>query len=232
MKTMFKPEWIASPACRCLALVAVFCAVQKTGAQVINQPPNPVIIQPVTQPIELGPVMDVLPHVLSDGFTINLTLVPSVRQFDGYDTQPNIPMTSQANTVVVPMVLPKFNVRQVITTVNVWDGQTVVLGGLIREETQKIKDKVPVLGDLPLVGRLFRSESSVNRKSNLLVFVTPTIIDPAGNKLHSEEEMPFTQSTIPSAQPPGTQIAAQPGAQPEVPPTGGPAASANMEGVR
>jgi general secretion pathway protein D len=108
----------------------------------------------------------------------------------------------------------------------------VVLGGLIREETQKIKDKVPVLGDLPLVGRLFRSESSVNRKSNLLVFVTPTIIDPAGNKLHSEEEMPFTQSTIPSAQPPGTQIAAQPGAQPEVPPTGGPAASANMEGVR
>jgi general secretion pathway protein D len=82
-------------------------------------------------------------------------------------------------------------------TAVVWDGQTVVLGGLISENVQKNKDKVPVLGDLPLFGRFFRSESNVTKKKNLLIFVTPTIIDPAGNRLHSEEEMPFAQKTIP-----------------------------------
>ena len=61
----------------------------------------------------------------------------------------------------------------------------------------KVKDKVPVIGDLPLVGRLFRSESSSTFKKNLMIFVTPTIIDPAGNRYHSEEEMPFNPNSIP-----------------------------------
>jgi len=62
---------------------------------------------------------------------------------------------------------------------------------------RKGKDKVPVLGDLPVVGRLFRSESSQTSKKNLMIFVTPTIIDPAGNRYHSEDEMPFTRTGIP-----------------------------------
>ena len=80
----------------------------------------------------------------------------------------------------------------------VWDGQTVVLGGLISENVTKTKDKVPLLGDIPLAGRLFRSESSMTQKKNLLIFVTPTIIDPAGNRMHSEDEMPFNVNTIPT----------------------------------
>jgi type II secretory pathway component GspD/PulD (secretin) len=50
---------------------------------------------------------------------------------------------------------------------------------------------------MPLVGRFFRSESSVTQKKNLMIFVTPTIIDPAGNRQHSEDEMPFAQNAIP-----------------------------------
>ena len=91
----------------------------------------------------------------------------------------------------MPTVLPRFTVRQVASSVNVWDGQTVVLGGLISETVTTFKDKVPMLGDLPLLGRFFRSESKSTEKKNLLIFVTPTIIDPAGNRLHSEDEMPF-----------------------------------------
>ena len=79
----------------------------------------------------------------------------------------------------------------------VWDGQTIVLGGLIAESVQKQKDRVPLLGDLPIFGRLFRSESSQTTKRNLVVFVTPTIIDPSGNRKHSEEEMPFAKTSIP-----------------------------------
>jgi general secretion pathway protein D len=86
----------------------------------------------------------------------------------------------------------------VTTSAVVWDGQTVVLGGLITENVTKIKDKIPLLGDLPILGRAFRTESSTAAKKNLMIFVTPTIIDPAGNPMHSLDEMPFAQSTIPT----------------------------------
>ena len=73
----------------------------------------------------------------------------------------------------------------------------VVLGGLLAETVTTIKDQVPMLGDLPLVGRFFRSESKNTNKKNLLIFVTPMLIDPAGNRLHTEDEMPFAQTGIP-----------------------------------
>jgi len=104
--------------------------------------------------------------------------------------------------VQLPVILPEFTVRQVITTVNVWDGQTVVLGGLVASTTQSEVDKVPVIGDLPLLGRLFQSQTKTALKKNLMIFVTATIVDPAGNRVHSEDELPFAQNSIPP-QPPG-----------------------------
>ena len=151
------------------------------------------------QQVEIGPILDVVPYVLSDGCTINLTLIPSLTDFNGYDTPPNIPnVTSGLNVVQLPVVLPDFTVRQVVTTVNIWDNQTVVIGGLISSTVQSTKDKVPVLGDIPLMGRLFQSESKNSIKKNLMIFVTATIVDPAGNRVHTDDELPFAQTAIPS----------------------------------
>jgi type II secretory pathway component GspD/PulD (secretin) len=58
-----------------------------------------------------------------------------------------------------------------------------------------------VLGDIPLVGRWFRSESKTTAKKNLLVFITPTLIDPAGNRLHSDDDMPLIRSGVPPQAP-------------------------------
>lgn len=165
-----------------------------------------------TQPLPFGPVLDVLPTVSADGYTIQLTLIPTVTEFVGYDDQTAAKFVPQAQSVSgggggvgIPLTgqlpLPVFRVRQVTTTAIVWDGQTIALGGLISESVTKVRDKVPVLGDLPFLGRLFRSESDETRKKNLMVFVTPTIIDPAGNRKHTDDELPFTQSLIP-VQPP------------------------------
>ena len=74
---------------------------------------------------------------------------------------------------------PVFTVREVNTSVTVCDGQTVVLGGLIREEVLKAEEKIPFLGDIPLAGRLFRSKVDKKIKKNLLIFVTPKIIKPS-----------------------------------------------------
>ena len=181
-------------------LVAAFIAIPPGArAQQNNFQPGAAFVYPVPEQMELGPVLDVIPCVLSDGFTINLTLVPTLTEFVGYDN-PNTVLASgvlPADAVLVPTVLPRFRVRQVVSAVNVWDGQTVVLGGLLAETVTTIKDQVPVLGDLPLLGRLFRSQSKTTAKKNLLIFVTPTLIDPAGNRLHSEDEMPFAQTGIP-----------------------------------
>jgi len=143
-------------------------------------------------------VLDVVPDVLSDGYTINLTLIPSDTEFVGYADPPNIPsVTGNLNVVQLPIVLPTFTVKQVVTTVNIWDNQTIVIGGLISTDTASTKDKVPVLGDLPLVGNLFQSSSKTVNKKNLMIFVTATVVDPAGNRVHSDDELPFAQSAIP-----------------------------------
>src|SRR6185436_16947625 len=96
-----------------------------------------------------------------------------------------------ANPLTSLTPLPIFRLRQVVTSAIVWDGQTVVLGGLLLDTTTKFKDKVPLLGDLPFIGRLFRSEASQATKTSLAIFVTPTIIDPAGNRVHSDDDLPF-----------------------------------------
>jgi general secretion pathway protein D len=156
-----------------------------------------------TQPVETGPILDVVPYVLSDGYTINLALIPSLTDFNGYDAPPTIPsVTGNLNVVQLPVILPDFTIRQVVTTVNVWDNQTVVLGGLISSQVQSTKDKVPVIGDIPLLGRFFQSQSKTAVKKNLMIFVTATIVDPAGGRVHSDEELPFAQTSVP-AQPEG-----------------------------
>ena len=117
-----------------------------------------------------------------------MVLIPTLTEFVGYDPPGQFIPQSQSATLCtgVPLVaqlpLPHYRVRQVVTSVNLWDGQTVMLGGLISENISKMKDKVPVLGDLPLLGRFFKSEYSYSQKANLMVFVTATIIDPAGNR--------------------------------------------------
>ena len=158
---------------------------------------------PTTQ-IPFGPVLDVVPYVCADGYTIQMTLIPTVTQFVGYDNPGQFVPQAQSvgGSVGIPLTavlpLPRIRVRQVTTSAIVWDGQTIVLGGLISEDVSRVKDKIPFLGDIPWIGGLFRSESNVTAKKNLVIFVTPTIIDPAGNRSHGEEDLPFAQPAVPA----------------------------------
>ncbi|MEJ2330588.1 MAG: type IV pilus secretin PilQ [Gammaproteobacteria bacterium] len=73
--------------------------------------------------------------------------------------------------------VPPIDTRSVQTTVRVNDGETVVLGGIFEQETTESQDKTPVLGDIPAIGRLFRRDVSQATKRELLLFVTPNILD-------------------------------------------------------
>jgi len=143
---------------------------------------------------EVGVILNVTPTVGSDNYTINLALTPEVSEFLGFlDYSPgNVTQTSSINgsntTTSVPYKIqqPLFSTRSLATSVVIWDGQTVVLGGLIKENIQKVDDKVPFLGDIPILGRLFRSKATTRSKQNLLIFVTARLIDPAGNPIHKD----------------------------------------------
>jgi general secretion pathway protein D len=148
---------------------------------------------------ETGVILNVTPTVGPDGYTIDLVMVPEVSELVDwiqYGSSVSIPRTDpitglfsgdQSFTFNIPQ--PIFASRNVTTSIVIWDGQTVVMGGLIREDLVKVKDKIPLLGDIPVLGRLFRSEGSYSQKKNLLIFVSARLVDPAGKPIHRGEAL-------------------------------------------
>ena len=170
----------------------------------------PAVVTPTTpQTFETrntGVTLEVEPVVGGDGATIDLNLVPQVVEFEGfinYGSPINavgVSSTVSAGGVSMltkstPVLLtenvinqPIFSTRKVTTSVQVADGQTVVLGGLMREDVQKVEDRTPLLGDIPLVGRLFRSNVDQHVKRNLIIFVTARKVTPLGQAAEEQEE--------------------------------------------
>lgn len=133
--------------------------------------------------VDIGVSMEVTPNVEEDD-SINLVLNPNVTEFEGFMEYGGVAVAiSSGTTVTVPsgFIQPVFSVREVKTTVTVFDGATVVMGGLTREEVRTINDSVPILSDIPWIGRLFRSKGESRQKRNLLIFVTANRISPGGS---------------------------------------------------
>ena len=83
---------------------------------------------------------------------------------------------------------PVFSRKMVNTTLSLYDGYTVAIGGMIEDRVQKVEDKVPVFGDLPFIGRFFRSNAESHTRKNLTIFVTADIIDPTGKPARSRSD--------------------------------------------
>ena len=157
-------------------------------------------VSPQMEKLQTGPVLDTVAYVLADGYTIDLSIKASYSEFLGYDKPTNATATVYTKAGVkidVPTISPRIETRQASAHINIWDNQTVVLGGMIIPSIQTTKEKVPLLGDLPILGHLFQSQSKTEIKKKIMVFVTATIVDPAGNRVHSEEEMPFAKDAVP-----------------------------------
>lgn len=167
---------------------------------------NPIITPTTPSAFEtrnLGVTLEVTPTVGADGYTIDLDLAPEVVDFDGFVNygSPILTITGGSTLAggipspprsveVSPNVInqPIFSTRKVTTSITIWDGMTIAIGGLIREDVQKVQDKVPFLGDIPLVGRLFRSDVNQSLKKNLIIFVSAKLIDAEGKPLRSDIE--------------------------------------------
>ena len=136
---------------------------------------------------EVGVNLEVTPTVAADD-SIALNLKPKVTEFEGFVEYGGTSVAiSDGVTVSVPsgFFQPIFSTREVTTDVTVFDGATVVIGGLTREEVKTVEDKVPVLGSIPLIGSAFRSSGKSVQKRSLMVFVTANLVSPGGATLRS-----------------------------------------------
>jgi general secretion pathway protein D len=150
---------------------------------------------PVVKPqdwedFDLGVVLRVTPEVDPESNTIQLDLSPEIRKFLGFDLYPvafNVYdagggdselIVGDGSTLFAQM--PFFEIRSVQTRVTVADGNTVMTGGLVDERVETFRDQIPILGDLPYVGRLFRTEGSRTVKKNLVIYITATQVDESG----------------------------------------------------
>lgn len=115
---------------------------------------------------DIGILLNVTPSVGKDLKTITLVLAPEVSQF------------SQFRDLGGGVTVPEFTSSQLTTSVVVGDGQTAVLGGLMKDSTSRQVTKVPWLGDLPVVGGLFRQTEESNTRKNLLIFITAHMLRP------------------------------------------------------
>jgi len=109
---------------------------------------------------------------------LSLSVTPQITPDD------RIIMALQVNQDTVGEVfngIPSINTNQIETQVLVNDGETLVLGGIFQTTRQRTEDQTPLLGDMPLLGRLFQRRQSADRKQELLIFITPRIVDGEGD---------------------------------------------------
>lgn len=156
-----------------------------------------------------GVRVEVEPVISEDGRTVELTIAPEMTAFEGFvnygspifvpaslsvlpiqsvlGSTSYVPLSSPDELITTNMILqPIFKVQKVTTAVKVYDGATVVLGGVKIENRTMVEDKVPILGDLPFVGRLFKSNTKQTDTKNVIIFVTVEVVDPSGRRVNRD----------------------------------------------
>ena len=160
----------------------------------------------ISDAVPIGVKMDVKPDVTGDNTRVLLEIVPSFIDFEGFinygtvinsayaATYYNVTTTILTNNIQQPVFI-KRDVK--LEPVEVNDGYTLMLGGLLREDIQKIDEKVPIIGDIPLLGRAFQGKTEQALKKNTLIFVTPRILTVDGQPLNPTAGAPTTAASGP-----------------------------------
>lgn len=161
-----------------------------------SQPPVTPATPTAFETRKLGQMIEVEPTVSADNKTVGLNVLLDVSDFSGFinygtpinDASSGTPVVVTTNEILMPV----FDAIKETTNVSVWDGQTVAIGGFHGESITDVEDKIPYLGDLPVLGRAFRSSGTESARRAMTIFVTVRLIDPGGNPINApvEEEVP------------------------------------------
>ncbi len=141
----------------------------------------------------VGITMEVLPVVDESKQFVNVTLNPVFKEFDGFVNYGS-PINTTKNGLLGPVTLevtenailmPVFSKKAITTSVDVLNGATLVLGGLMQDNNQNVQDQVPILGSIPIIGRLFQSTVTKKTSTAIIFLVKVEIMDPTGRPYQS-----------------------------------------------
>lgn len=152
---------------------------------------------------ETGVILEVLPTASEDKRYVDISLAPQFVEFDGFVNYGTPILAAQDSPVpIIPgfpglfgsnedivvtenrILMPVFSRISTNTSLTIADSTTVVIGGLLEERVERVNDQTPLLGDIPLVGRLFQSKASKSTKKAIVIFVTVKVVDAAGRRFH------------------------------------------------
>ena len=140
-----------------------------------------------TTQVSVGTFLDVLPEVLPDGQKLTLrselTVMEQVTSPKSLNTDRRR-IFERGKWKTAEVRAPLLRLREIQSKVTVNDGHSLIIAGVPVEETIRYKDKIPLLGDVPIVGGLFRHEGRQTNSKMLVILISAQLIDPAGNRLH------------------------------------------------
>jgi MSHA biogenesis protein MshL len=139
--------------------------------------------------VPVGVVMSVTPQINQlDHVSINVR--PTISSVVGFKQDPNPNLT-------IPSLIPEIQVREMESVLQINSGNTAVLGGLMQDEIQRNSDKIPGVSHLPIIGRAFIGQNDANRKTELVIFLRPTVIQ---NASLNDKALASFKQYLPSAQ--------------------------------
>jgi len=140
---------------------------------------------------DIGIILEVTPHINPDGLVI-MDVSPEISA----TTADTVPISETVNAAV-------FAKRSSVSRVSVHDGQTIVIGGLVKDQLTESVEKVPLLGDIPILGAAFRNTEKDKEKTELLIFLTPYVVTRPEELQQMSESIQSESQLVPNAVAPG-----------------------------
>jgi general secretion pathway protein D len=166
---------------------------------IVNGVTTPPVFTTTAKTVAVGVVLGVTPQINEDG-RVTLTVRPTVSRLLGPGKQDPNPSLCGVGAVVfaacLTNIVPEVQIREMESVLLVGSGQTVVLGGLMEDDVSFNREQLPVVGNIPDVGELFRFRNERAQKRELIIFLRPTVIP---NPSLDSEELQFFQRYLPQA---------------------------------
>ncbi|MFZ5530129.1 MAG: pilus (MSHA type) biogenesis protein MshL, partial [Pseudomonadota bacterium] len=146
--------------------------------------------------VPVGVVMSVTPQINENG-QVALTVRPTISRILRFKNDPNPALSASTLTATITNPVPEIQVREMESVLQVNSGQAVILGGLMQDDTTKTRDQIPGLGGLPGIGDLFAYRNENTTKTELVIFLRPTVIP---NPTLDSDELKFFQRYLPQVE--------------------------------
>ena len=160
-----------------------------------------ITVETTVNTVPVGLVMAVTPYI-SENDEVTLNVRPTISRIIGFVQFDDPFVRGDDGEATLISRVPEIQVREIETVLRVASGHTVVLGGLMQDTVDNTSDGIPLLGDLPYVGDLFKFRHDISRKSELVVFLRPVVTNSSNS---DEDALQRYRQSLPAFEPPLSQ---------------------------